>query len=161
MHLNNAKQELDFTKTGEDAESLIAALQESAAVYKSLHRKALAAGIKMPRSATIVSDKTAVWSKDDLIGAQDWMSFESRGWAVVDELPELPEGFDRTYFLSQRAGDPPAEIVPVSAPTLLTSSQFLAVYGPSFSRMHGHTRLIRTAVCRSRSSGAAQCAVVV
>lgn len=113
--LNSAKQELDFTKSGEDAEGLIAALQEAAAAYKALHVKALGAGVKLPRSATIVSDERAVWQKDDLIGAQDWMHFESEGWALVEELPELPAGFDRTYFLSQQAGEPPEEIVPVGA----------------------------------------------
>jgi hypothetical protein len=97
------------------SECLSRALQEAAAAYKSLHIKALGAGLKMPRSATIESDKTGVWSKDDLIGAQDWMAFDNKGWALVDDLPDLPEGFERTFYLAQELGDPPAEIVPVSA----------------------------------------------
>jgi hypothetical protein len=117
--LNTAKQELDFTKSGEDAESLIAAIQEAAAAYKALYTKALGAGIKLPRSATIVSDEKAVWQKDDLIGAQDWMSFENEGWALVEELPELPEGFDHTYFMAHKLDNPPEEIIPVSAHLLL------------------------------------------
>ena len=116
LQLNSAKQELDFTKSGEDAESLVAALQDAAAAYRALHRKANGAGVRVPRSAAIVSNTTSVWSKDDLIGAQDWMTFESKGWALVEDLPELPEGFDRAYYLAQEPGDPPAEVVPVSAP---------------------------------------------
>ena len=37
ISLNNAKQELDFTKTGEDAESLQAALEEAAAALSLIH----------------------------------------------------------------------------------------------------------------------------
>jgi hypothetical protein len=113
--LNTAKQELDFTKSGEDSESLVAAIQEAAAAYKALYIKAHGAGIKLPRSATIVSDDKAVWQKDDLIGAQDWMLFENEGWALVEELPDLPEGFNRTYYMAHETGEHPEEIIPVSA----------------------------------------------
>ena len=147
LQLNNAKQELDFTKTGEDAQSLIEAVQEAAAVYKSLHMKALSAGIKVPRSATIVSNQTAVWSKDDLIGAQDWMTFDNKGWALVDDLPDLPEGFERTFYLAQELGDPPAEIVPVSAPLV-----FFVLIGLELRNClneHRHRRLS----CRALAKG--------
>ena len=114
--LNAAKQELDFTKTGEDAEALRAALQEAAAAYKALHIKARSAGVAVPKDAAILADEEVVWAKEDLIGARDWMRFENAGWVVMEELPEVPEVFDRTYFLAQDQGDPPDAIVPVSAP---------------------------------------------
>lgn len=114
--LNAAKQELDFTKTGEDAEALGAALLEAAAAYKALHIKARSAGVPVPKAATILADEEVVWAKEDLIGARDWMRFEDAGWVVMEELPEVPEVFDRTYFLAQDQGDPPDTIVPIGAP---------------------------------------------
>ena len=114
--LNSAKQELDFTKTGEDAEALREALREAAAAYKALHIKARGAGVPVPKDASILADAEVVWTKEDLIGARDWMRFEDAGWVVMDDLPEVPEIFDRTFFLAQDQGDPPDAIVPVSAP---------------------------------------------
>eukprot|EP00892_Ulva_mutabilis_P003922 jgi/Ulvmu1/1901/UM012_0060.1 len=111
--LNAAKQELDFTKTGEDAEALSAALLEAAAAYKALHIKARSAGVPVPKAAGILADEEVVWAKEDLIGARDWMRFENVGWVVMEELPEVPEVFDRTYFLAHDQGDPPDAIVPI------------------------------------------------
>lgn len=68
--LADAQQLLDFTKAGADAEGLMAALQETAALYKSLHGKAVSAGLRVPREARLQSDADVVWTKDDLIGAQ-------------------------------------------------------------------------------------------
>lgn len=115
ISLNNAKQELDFTKTGEDAESLQAALEEAAAAYKALHIKACSAGVPVPKEAMIQSNEQTVWSKEDLIGARDWMKFADAGWTVMEDLPELPEIFDTTFYIAHNQSEPPDVIVPISA----------------------------------------------
>lgn len=106
--LAKAKAELDFTKTGEDAEALLAALADAAAVYKSLHIKARSAGLRVPRDAIISSSDKSVWEHDDLLAAKDWIGFENAGWTLVDDLPELPEAFSATFFLSHAQELPPA-----------------------------------------------------
>ena len=118
ISLNNAKQELDFTKTGEDAESLQAALEEAAASYKALHIKACSAGVPVPKEAMIQSNEHSVWSKEDLIGARDWMKFADAGWTVMEDLPELPEIFDTTFYIAHNQSEPPDVIVPISAALL-------------------------------------------
>lgn len=142
--LNAAKQELDFTKTGEDAEALQAALREAAAAYKALHIKARSAGVPVPKDAAILADAEVVWAKDDLIGARDWMRFEDAGWVVMDELPEVPEIFDRTFFLAQDQGDPPDAIVPVGAPPSpplpLAAARSAA---PAVVQWHVHEHVVR------------------
>jgi NAD(P)-dependent dehydrogenase (short-subunit alcohol dehydrogenase family) len=115
ISLNNAKQELDFTKHGEDAQGLQAALEEAAAAYKALHIKACGAGVPVPRSALIQSNEASVWTKEDLIGARDWMKFEDAGWVVMEDLPELPDVFDTTFYVAHNQGDPPEAIVPIGA----------------------------------------------
>jgi hypothetical protein len=118
ISLNNAKQELDFTKTGEDAEALQAAMEEAAAAYKALHIKALSAGVPVPKEAMIQSNEHSVWSKEDLIGARDWMKFADAGWTVMEDLPELPEIFDTTFYIAHNQSEPPDVIVPISALSL-------------------------------------------
>lgn len=94
------KTELDAARAAEDVAKVPSLLTVVASLYRDLHGECRAANLEVPMDAALASNQDLVWREDDVLGADDWTEFSNDGWALVENLPGLPDGFNRTYFIS-------------------------------------------------------------